>query len=319
MSSFLWLIEHCATNYDPYISMVHPMLDSFETPRYPNVFLIGAAKAASASLAKALAQHPEVYLPHTKEPDFFCVDSHYELGLDQFIRDYYPEATEPVRIDASVSYLVSKQAPKRIAESLGTEAPRFIVILREPTERAYSHYWWFRAAGFEKATFEESLEADELRVNRRWANRYMQSHIEGSRYGTHLDRWTSTFPKDSFLFFRFEDLTASPAASLDRAFRFIGVDPAFGPMTIGRENYRRNPRRSAVRLVSAIPESFKRPFRRVIGQRRLDLMVGSLRPLSIGETEIPPMDPATRERLRALLRPEVERTAQITGLDLSGW
>jgi len=127
------------------------------------------------------------------------------------------------------------------------------------------------------------------------------------------------FPKDSFLFLRFEDLIASPAGCLDETFRFIGVDPAFGTMTIGLENYRRNPRRSAVRLVSAIPESLKRPLRRLVGQRRLDGMVSSLDRFSIGESEIPPMDPATRERLRALLRPEVERAAQITGLDLSAW
>jgi len=295
------------------------MLDPLKTPRYPNVFLIGAAKAATTSFAKALGQHPEVFLPAVKEPDFFSVESHYELGLDQFTREYYGEATQRVRVDASVSYLVSIQAPQRIAESLGTETPRFIVILREPTERTYSNYWECRAAGFEEATFEESLKTDELRVGRQWAGRYTQSHVEGSRYGTHLDRWTSMFPKDSFLFLRFEDLIASPAGCLDEAFRFIGVDPAFGTMTIGLENYRRNPRRSAVRLISAIPESLKRPLRRLVGQRRLDGMVSSLDRFSIGESEIPPMDPATRERLRALLRPEVERAAQITGLDLSAW
>jgi hypothetical protein len=295
------------------------MLDPIETPRYPNVFLIGAAKAATTSFANALGQHPDVFLPAVKEPDFFSVDRHYETGLDRFIREYYGEATERVCVDASVSYLVSTQAPQRIAESLGTETPRFIVVLREPTERAYSNYWECRAAGFEEATFEESLKSDELRVGRQWAGRYTQSHLEGSRYGTHLDRWTSMFPRDSFLFLRFEDLIHSTAASLDRAFTFIGIDPAIGTMTINRENYRRNPRRSAVRLVSAIPESVKRPLRRLVGQRRLAGMVSSLERLSIGESEIPPMDGTTRERLRALLRPEVERAAQITGLDLSEW
>jgi len=285
----------------------------------PNLFLLGAPKSATTSLALALSLHPEISVPTMKEPDFFSWDEEYKKGLPYFLRTHYQDLETPVRLDASVTYLASATAPSRIARDLDTSHHRFILVLRDPVDRTYSNYWECRSAGFERATFEESINDDAERTDSYWAGRYPQSHLAASRYGTHLQRWMSTFPAESFLILRFEEVKAETARTLHRIYEFAGVDPAAGPLEIPVTNKASDPRWSAVSLVSRTPEPVKALVRRVAGQRLIHSTVGALDKVNIASREIPPIDPGVSARLRELLRPEVLLTEELTGLDLTAW
>ena len=285
----------------------------------PNLFLIGAPKAATTSLATALALHPSISMPTMKEPDFFSWDDEYRRGLPYLLRTHYRNLDSPVRLDASVTYLASTHAPMRIAADLDPSHHRFLVVLRDPVDRTYSNYWECRSAGFERASFDEAISADADRENTYWAGRYPQSHLAASRYGTHLQRWLEVFPRESFLILRFEEVRTNTEQALRRIYQFAGVDPDLGPTEIPMTNQASNPRWSAVSLVSRTPEPVKALVRRVAGQRLINSTVGVLDKVTISDQDIPPIDPEINTRLRALLLPEISLTEQLTGLDLSDW
>lgn len=285
----------------------------------PNLFLLGAPKAATTSLAAALALHPAISIPTMKEPDFFSWDDEYRKGLPYLLRTHYRDLETPVRLDASVTYLASENAAARIAEDLDASHHRFLVVLRDPVDRTYSNYWECRSAGFERASFEEAISADAVRANTYWAGRYPQSHLAASRYGTHLQRWFDVFPPEAFLILRFEEVKSDTARTLRRIYEFAGVDPELGPDAIPLTNQASNPRWSAVSLVSRTPEPVKALVRRVAGQRLINSTVGVLDKVTIAEQDIAPMDPDVEIRLRELLRPEVSLTEHLTGLDLADW
>lgn len=289
------------------------------TMALPNLFLLGAPKAATTSLAAALAGHPDISVPVMKEPDFFSWDEEYRKGLDYFLRTHYRELDTQVRLDASVTYLASPDAARRIAGDLEPSHHRFIVVLREPVDRTYSNYWECRSAGFERASFDEAIDADADRQDSYWAGRYPQSHLVASRYGTHLQRWLSVFPREAFLILRFEDVKSETPRTLRRIYEFAGVDPDIGPTGIPITNQASDPRWSAVSLVSRTPEPIKAVVRRLAGQRLIHSTVGALDKVNIAGREIPPLDPDARRRLRELLRPEVLLTEDLTGLDLAEW
>jgi len=285
----------------------------------PNLFLLGAPKAATTSLAAALSMHPDISVPATKEPDFFSWDAEYRKGLAHFLREHYRDLETQVRLDASVSYLASPTAAQRIAQDLNPSHHRFIIVLREPVERAYSNYWESRSAGFERASFEEAVRVDAEREHTYWAGRYPQSHLTASRYGTHLRRWLSVFPREAFLILRFEEVKSDTQQTLRRISEFVGVDPDLGSIDIPLMKHAANPRWSAVSLVSKSPESIKSAVRKIAGQRLINSAVGALDKATIADRNIPPIDLEVRDRLRELLRPEVLLTEDLTGLDLTDW
>lgn len=285
----------------------------------PNLFLLGAPKAATTSLAAALDLHPEISVPTMKEPDFFSWDAEYRKGIDYFLRTHYRDLSTPIRLDASVSYLASSEAAERILRDLDPTHHRFIVVLRDPVDRTYSNYWECRSAGFERVSFDEAVADDAQRAGLFWAGRYPQSHLLASRYGTHLRHWFSVFPREAFLILRFEELKSDTAATLRRIYEFAGVDPDTGATEIPLSNTASDPRWSAVSLVSRTPEPVKALLRRIVGQRLIHSTVGVLDKVTIADRDIPPIDPEVGSRLRELLLPEVLLTEDLTGIDLADW
>lgn len=113
----------------------------------PTFLVIGAEKSGTTWLFDVLARHPDIYLPDTKELSFF---NHHEtnlktsdyfanLGLPWYEAFYANFREEIAAGDVSPMYLCDDMAPERIAATI--PSARLIVILRDPVERAISHYW----------------------------------------------------------------------------------------------------------------------------------------------------------------------------------
>ncbi len=117
----------------------------------PNFLIIGATKSGTTSLYRYIGQHPDVYMSLIKELRFFVVngsgaqlyrgptdDSRYPVTcLGDYLSYFEGAAAETAIGEATPEYLVVPEDPKRIRQRI--PHARLIAILRDPTERAYSH------------------------------------------------------------------------------------------------------------------------------------------------------------------------------------
>ena len=134
-------------------------------PMWPNLFLVGAAKAGTTSVYDELARHPAIYMSPIKEPHFFSriepspragglLPSRQRPGrVPGPVRSRRP--TEQLVGEASTSYLWDGHAAERI-ERVAPEAS-ILIMLRDPVERAYSQYWNDVREGLERRPFPEAL------------------------------------------------------------------------------------------------------------------------------------------------------------------
>ena len=113
---------------------------------------------------------------------------------------------------------------------------KIIIILRNPTERAYSHYWHEVRGGFEKLSFAEAIEKEAERLAgeeekiKKEKNYYSFAHNHYSYlargvYVKQIKRWREFFLSQQMLILNYSDLRLKPQAVLDKVFVFLGLKP----------------------------------------------------------------------------------------------
>jgi Sulfotransferase domain len=192
----------------------------------PTFLIIGAMRSGTSTLARTMAQHPEVFIPPGKEMHFF--DHHFDRGIEWYRSRF--EAAGPARAigEATPTYMYNDEARRRMAETLPDA--RLIAILRDPVDRAYSHYWHNRARGREPLAFEEALAAEPERIAEAPQGRKGRyAYVGRGRYARQLERLAEVYPRESVLVLILEEFSRDPVAGLRRVWRSLGVDERFVP------------------------------------------------------------------------------------------
>lgn len=241
----------------------------------PDYIIIGAAKCGTTSLHRYICEHPRVKPALKKELQFF--DFEYQNGLDWY-RSHFPvhEVSSLPRQwltgEATPYYLKSARAASRIHEVGAATGwrPKFIVILRDPVVRAYSHYQMAKNQyEVESSTFEEAIANEHERtvgLNKSEGvdgiADVLLSYVGSSLYADQLQQWFGFFGRNRFLFLQTERLRSEPSHVLDKTFRFLGLPP----LPAGREifdnkaHYRSMGAPSADKLSSIFQEPNRRLF-----------------------------------------------------------
>lgn len=208
----------------------------------PDYLIIGTQRGGTTSLYKYLAQHPVHARALTKELRFF--DLNYHRGVAWYrsrfpSRRYRDSAKRSRGIDlvvgeASPDYMFHPHAPRRVAELL--PAVKLIVLLRNPVDRAFSHYWHQFKRGHEQLSFDEAVQREPERLagelertleDERYVSyeRHHHSYLARGLYADQLEAWLELFPREQFMVERSEDLFQDPAAVFERTLRFLGLPP----------------------------------------------------------------------------------------------
>ncbi|MDQ7904989.1 sulfotransferase [Phytohabitans sp. ZYX-F-186] len=190
----------------------------------PDFLVVGGQRCGTTSLHSYLAAHPQVRAATGKELQFFSL--HYGRG-ERWYRGHFPPAAPGlVCFEASPLYLFHPQAPSRAAATLPDG--RYVALLRDPVERAWSHYLHTRSYGHEPLDFAAALAAEQERsaTPDGW-RRY--SYAARGRYAEQLERWFRQVPRDRMLVLRSEDLYADPAAVYAQVLAFLGLAPFTPP------------------------------------------------------------------------------------------
>lgn len=225
--------------------------------KMPDFLVIGAARAGTTALHAYLRQHPEIFMPAHKEPNFFAFEgqtltcagpgadyinnSVVDLAKYQALFNDAPAGSTCG--EASPLYLYSDTAPERI--KFHTPEAKMIVILRNPIEQAYSHFMYATKQCIENETvFSHALALETERLAQGWQPLFGYSTFP--RYGEQLKRYLNLFPRDQFLIRRYEDYQSDPDGLMHDIFEFVGVDPAFTPDMSGKLNAGGVPKSQAV-------------------------------------------------------------------------
>lgn len=222
-----------------------------------NVFLIGAAKAGTTALADMLAQHARIAGMPIKEPGHFCTDLRPEVFSKDYNRliqwdeaDYFsdaelaerhigfveersnyhrlcqqaqaakPEATHI--LDASTAYLYSVPAAKELAHY--NSKAKIIVLLRNPIDRAWSHFSMALKYGMESEAPLEAFKREAALEKARWGRD--ECYLELGYYAQQLKRWKEKFGDKHLLVVFHEDLKNTPQKVLNHITDFLDL-PTF--------------------------------------------------------------------------------------------
>ncbi len=198
----------------------------------PRCFIIGTQKGGTSSLHTYLARHAQVAPPRLKELGYFS--DHYDRS-ERWYRSNFPLrpcSGASVGIESTPEYLFYPTVPERLYD-FEPEA-RLIVILRDPVERAFSHYRHMVRIGVEPLGFEEAIAAESRRLAPgldllsegrdpdRAYRRY--SYVARGHYARQLDRWCTVFPRQQLLLLRSEEMFGAPASTVSRCLEFMGAD-----------------------------------------------------------------------------------------------
>ena len=128
--------------------------------KLPNFFILGAPKCGTTAVAKILSEHADVYVPPEKEVRFFSDDALYAQGLSYLVDRFAEAGDVKIRCDASPQYIYNRKVISRMQDAYGEDFRqlKFMVMLRDPVDRAYSAYWMAIRYGWEERNFDEAID-----------------------------------------------------------------------------------------------------------------------------------------------------------------
>ena len=208
----------------------------------PDFLIIGAQRSGTTSLYNYLTAHPSIGHSLWKEVHYF--DVNFQKGLSWY-KAHFPtkvwrwyrnkRGANPYLVgESSPYYLFHPHAAKR-AYALVPDA-RLIALLRDPVERAYSHYLYEVRKEREKRPFEQAIR-DEKEIVSDETNKILTdgnhissihqrfSYLSRGEYEGQLKRWNNFFPRDKILVLSSEDLFRDPRQAMITVFRFLGLSP----------------------------------------------------------------------------------------------
>ncbi|MCJ7602648.1 MAG: sulfotransferase domain-containing protein [Desulfobulbaceae bacterium] len=178
--------------------------------KLPSFFVVGAQKAGTTTLHDWLAMQPGVSLPTIKETHFFSEAEKFAKGLQWYSQWYKQISTDSIVGEIDPEYMFFPEALDRIHRTIkGTL--KFLFLLRNPLDRAYSQYQMSKRRGHEDLSFPEALARENERIHA-VDNRFALDHhsyLARGRYCEQILRFKEIFPDSPLMFIKFDDLFLS--------------------------------------------------------------------------------------------------------------
>lgn len=274
--------------------------------RLPTFCIIGAMKAGTTSLAAWVDQHPDVHIAPQKETRFFNTPYNFWLGVDWY-REQFAGAGQARAVGDATPLMQNPLAVRHMADLLPDA--QLVAILRNPIDRAYSHYQHIRALGQERRSFRQALLRE--RQNEAAARGDPpRDYLQRGRYARQLERVFDRYDREQLLVVLFEDLRDRPQDVMREVLHHIGVDETVALTGVGDAH---DPR-PAVRSARLYAWSQGRVTRR-LPLARTALEAVNRRP----KKPYPPVDPQLRAELVTEFADEVRQLEQLLGCDLTAW
>lgn len=244
----------------------------------PDFIIIGAQKAGTTSLYHYLSQHPEIVLSARKELHYF--DHSYQKG-EYWYRGQFPSVRRNKAVkqiitgEATPNYIFHLRCPSRIRETVPDI--KLIAVLRNPVDRAISHYSHVRRYAAEPLSMMEAFlqeqnrlapEIERMRVDPYYKSTIHQyySYLSRGKYLDQLERYRNVFPRDRLFLLKAEDLFSNPTMVLEEVYTFLGVSNFFVPDDLCPRNVGGYDRNAASKDVIRFLDDYFRPHNRRLNE-----------------------------------------------------
>jgi hypothetical protein len=309
--------------------------NSKKHPLIPDFLIIGAGKSGTTSLDNYLKQHPEIFIPKVKEPNFYGYEqtkpedfkgsfeelNHYKQSvtdLNSYLRLF--EAAKPGQLkgETSNTYMYHSTAAERIHHY--NPDMKLIAVLRQPAGRLYSRYLHLaRENRTPSNDFADCLDKESI-----WWKR--NDLIKEGFYYKNLSKFYEIFPKQNIRIYLYEEFNSQPEKILKDIYQFLGVDTEFETnfsVKYNQSGFIRNrfldriygQKGFVTRTVrTLLPESIVNTLKKnIFVQKQLN----ELRSTNLVK---PKLDPKVRQRLtNEVYGEDITNLQKLIGRDLSHW
>ncbi len=240
----------------------------------PTFFIVGTPKSGTTSLFKYLEEHPQVFVPSIKEPHFFAFpevkNTYYKTKIINNKPDYlklYKQAKSfKAAGDFSTSYLKNSKTAQRIYDF--NPQAKIIIVLRNPVERAISHYLMDYNLGYVKAPLKEIITYPKKHAL------FYNQYISLGEYEAQIQKYTQVFPKEQILIFSSNQFFNNTQKVLQNVFQFLEIKEDIS-INLGQKHNQYNvPKYSFVqkltqsstliKLKNLVPEFVLQPLKSVL-------------------------------------------------------
>ncbi len=242
-------------------------------------FIVGAPKAGTTSLYHYLNEHPEITMSSIKEPNYFSIEDlssqklYYKnkniATLEEYHNLFNDTSDSTLKGEASVSYLFYKNVARRIKDY--NNNAKIIIMIRNPAERAFSHYLMDRKLGLVSDSFDDIINKKSTHKN---AKLFYQQYIEVSEYYSQVRRYLDVFDRKNIFFVDYEDLKNDIANVVKKVYIFLGVNENFVAKLEKKHNTFTMPRNhmigfiySVILLRNIFRFIFPKPLAKIISSR----------------------------------------------------
>tara|TARA_S200000501_G_scaffold378801_1_gene443808 strand:- start:17220 stop:18182 length:963 start_codon:yes stop_codon:yes gene_type:complete len=223
--------------------------------KIPNLFLVGAPKSGTTAIYEFLNSHPDIFMSPIKEPHFFSKDikpenftPSYRLrhkfnlkkylnskdfnpmhiaylsneSLEDYLKLFENHRDQKLLGEASTGYLYSECAAKEIHKF--NPNAKIIMCLRNPIDRAFSHWKMdYRAGRSKSSTFVSDVNADYSMNDHNWGGK-SQTLVQIGKYANQVERYFQLFDHRNIKCLIYEDLKTNPKSTMDDLFNFLNVN-----------------------------------------------------------------------------------------------
>jgi len=287
-------------------------------------FVIGVARGGTTSLYNYLGQHPSIFFPKVKECNYFSkvesldpqvyldpeVGKEYHMKIiksETVYNHLFSEANkEQLKGEVSPSYSWDLTAAKRIYEH--NKEAKIIISLRNPIERAYSHYLMHLHTGYEKAlTFEEALKAPKNEI---WGGGNM--YLEMGLYYSQLEAYYQLFDAKNIKVMISEDWTQKNGEAINEVYQFLGIAPFDNCQKEEAFNTSKQIKNKGF-LNFLRSEKIKKSINRILPEKTKEKLKEKL---FYKEVEKQQLDINTYQSLMGYFREDIDKTGKLIGVNL---
>ena len=200
----------------------------------PFFIIVGVQKGGTTSLFRYISHHPRFLPPFRKEIKYF--DFNYGFGKKWYQANFPLRSklaiTHSITGEASPNYIFHPNGVERIASTL--PEVKVIALLRDPVNRAFSHYNHMRKRRQEELSFEEAIaaeqgrlhgEAQKITANSQYSSDeyFNHSYLARGRYIEQVPQLFNLFPRENILILQSEDLYSRTEETYHQALSFLGL------------------------------------------------------------------------------------------------